>query len=106
LNRVDVIGGGLIEQRVLYRWPLAVLFQQIIESPDCQGAGARIELPSAGQRALEIANMADIAKFLFCATGSNVDDETVQTIIILCGMGLLLSLLFLTYGLDLCLEFI
>jgi hypothetical protein len=40
-----------------------------------------------GQRALEIANMAAIAKFLFRATGSNVDDETVQTIIILCGMG-------------------
>jgi hypothetical protein len=38
---------------------------------------------------------AAIAKFLSRTTGSNVDDETVQTIIILCGTGLLLLLLFL-----------
>jgi hypothetical protein len=50
-----------------------------------------------GQRALEIANMAAaIAKFLFRTAGRIADDETVQTIILLCGTGSLLLLLFLT----------
>jgi hypothetical protein len=47
-----------------------------------------------------------ILNFLSRATGRNVDDETVQTNIIVCGIALLLLLLFLTYGLDLCPEFI
>jgi hypothetical protein len=47
-----------------------------------------------------------ILNFLSRATGRNLDDETVQTNIIFCGIGLLLLLLFLTYGLDLCPEFI
>jgi hypothetical protein len=47
-----------------------------------------------------------ILNFLSRATGRNVDEETVQTNIIACGIGLLLLLLFLTYGLDLCPEFI
>ena len=51
--------------------------------------------------------MTAMAKFLFRTTGSNVDNETVQIIIIFCGIGfLLLLLLFLTYDLDLCPEFI
>jgi hypothetical protein len=47
-----------------------------------------------------------ILNFLSRATGRNLDDERVQTTIISCGIGLLLLLLFLTYGLDLCPEFI
>ena len=43
-----------------------------------------------------------IANFLFRATRRNLDDETVEIIIILCGIGLFVSLLFLAYGLDLC----
>ena len=37
-----------------------------------------------------------ILNFLSRATGRNVDDETVQTTVIACGIGLLLLLLFLT----------
>ena len=47
-----------------------------------------------------------IANFLSSATGRNFDDETIETITIFCGIGLLILLLFLTYGLDLCPEFI
>jgi hypothetical protein len=47
-----------------------------------------------------------ILNFLSRATGWNVDNETVQINIIACGIGLLLLLLFLTYRLDLCPEFI
>jgi hypothetical protein len=42
-----------------------------------------------------------IANFLSRATGRNLDDETVQTTIILCGIGLFVLLLFLAYGLEL-----
>jgi hypothetical protein len=37
-----------------------------------------------------------ILNFLSRATGRNLDNETVQTIIIFCGIGSLLLLLFLT----------
>jgi hypothetical protein len=47
-----------------------------------------------------------ILNFLSRATGRNVDIETVETTIIFCGIGLLVLLLFLTYGLDLSPEFI
>lgn len=47
-----------------------------------------------------------IANFLSRAAGRNLDDETVETTIIFCGIGLLALLLFLTYGLDLCHRFI
>ena len=47
-----------------------------------------------------------IANFLARATGRNLDDETVEITIIFCGIGLLVLLLFLTYGLDLCPRFI
>jgi hypothetical protein len=47
-----------------------------------------------------------IANFLSRATGRNVDVETAETTIIFCGVGLLVLLLFLTYGLDLSPEFI
>ena len=46
-----------------------------------------------------------IANFLSSATGRNLDDETVETITIFCGIGLLILLLFLTYGLDLLVIF-
>ena len=42
-----------------------------------------------------------IGNFLFRATGRNLDDETVQTIVVLCGIGLFVLLLFLAYDLDL-----
>ena len=47
-----------------------------------------------------------IANFLSRATGRNLDDETVETTILFCGIGLLLLLLFLTYDLDLSPRFI
>jgi hypothetical protein len=46
-----------------------------------------------------------IANFLFRTTGSNLDDETVQIIVVLCGIGLFVLLLFVAYGLDLCPRF-
>jgi hypothetical protein len=56
---------------------------------------------AAGRQRHGGCRMDAIANFLFHATGRNLDDETVQTIIILCGIGLFVSLLFLAYGLDL-----
>src|SRR5260370_5654071 len=47
-----------------------------------------------------------IANFLSRATGRNLDDETVETTVIFCGIGLLVLLLFLTYDLDLSPRFI
>jgi len=44
--------------------------------------------------------MAAIAKALFRASGTEVEVETLKTIAIFCGVGLLVSLLFATYGLD------
>jgi hypothetical protein len=46
-----------------------------------------------------------IANFLFHATGRNLDDETVQAAVILCGIGLFVLLLFLASGLGLCPRF-
>jgi hypothetical protein len=46
-----------------------------------------------------------IANFLFRTTGSNLDDETVQIIVVFCGIGLFVLLLFVAYGLDLCPRF-
>jgi hypothetical protein len=47
------------------------------------------------------AKMAAFARFLSHAIGNNVDVETVKPIIIFCGIGLLVSLLFLIYDFDL-----
>jgi len=59
-------------------------------------------------RAMDIEGrrMDAIANFLSRATGRNLDDETVETTILFCGIGLLLLLLFLTYDLDLRPRFI
>ena len=46
-----------------------------------------------------------IATFLYRATGRDLDDVTVQTTVILCGIGLFVLLLFLAYDLDLCPKF-
>ena len=46
-----------------------------------------------------------IANFLSRATGRDLDDETVETTIIFCGIGVFVLLLFLAYDLDLCLRF-
>ena len=45
--------------------------------------------------------MAAIAKVLSRASGTEVKVETLKTIAMVCGVGLLVSLLFATYGLDL-----
>ena len=44
--------------------------------------------------------MAALAKVLFRA-GVSIEIETLKTILIFCGVGLFVSLLFATYGLDL-----
>jgi hypothetical protein len=45
--------------------------------------------------------MAAIAKILSRASGTEVEVETLKTIAMFCGVGLLVSILFATYGLDL-----
>ena len=45
--------------------------------------------------------MAAIAKVLSRASGIQVDVETLKTIFMFCGVGLTVSLLLATYGLDL-----
>ena len=45
--------------------------------------------------------MTAIAKVLSRASGMEVEVETLKTIAMFCGVGLLVSLLFVTYGLDL-----
>jgi hypothetical protein len=45
--------------------------------------------------------MAAIAKVLSRASGTEVDLETVKTLIMFCGVGLTVSLMFASYGLDL-----
>jgi len=45
--------------------------------------------------------MAAIAKILSRASGTDVDVETVKTIAMFCGVGLVVSLLLASYGLDL-----
>jgi hypothetical protein len=45
--------------------------------------------------------MAAIARALSRVSGTNVDVETVKTIAMFCGVGLVVSLLLATYGLDL-----
>jgi hypothetical protein len=45
--------------------------------------------------------MTAIAKVLSRASGMEVEVETLKTIAMFCGVGLLVSLLFATYGLDL-----
>ena len=44
--------------------------------------------------------MAAIARVLSRASGTDVDVEALKTVVIFCGVGLLVSLLFATYGLD------
>jgi hypothetical protein len=45
--------------------------------------------------------MAAIAELLLRAPEIQVDGETLKTIVIFCGIGLVVSLLFASYGLDL-----
>lgn len=45
--------------------------------------------------------MAAIAKALSRALGSDIGVETLKTLAMFCGVGLFVSLLFATYGLDL-----
>jgi hypothetical protein len=45
--------------------------------------------------------VAAIAKVLSRASGTDIDVETLKTLAIFCGAGLLVSLLFASYGLDL-----
>jgi hypothetical protein len=49
--------------------------------------------------------MTAIAKALSRATGSDVDVEIIKTLAIFCGVGLVVSLLFATYGVDLSAAF-
>jgi hypothetical protein len=49
--------------------------------------------------------MAAIAKILSRASGTEVEVETLKTIAMFCGVGLFVSLLFATYGLDLSAAF-
>jgi hypothetical protein len=45
--------------------------------------------------------MATIARVLSRVSGTHIDIETLKTLIMLCGVGLFVSLLFASYGLDL-----
>ena len=45
--------------------------------------------------------MATIARVLSRASGTDVDVETLKTLVMFCGVGLSVSLLFASYGLDL-----
>jgi hypothetical protein len=45
--------------------------------------------------------MVALARTLSRTTGINVDVETLKTVAIFCGIGLLVSLMSATYGLDL-----
>jgi hypothetical protein len=45
--------------------------------------------------------MAIIARVLSRASGTDVDVETLKTLVMFCGVGLFVSLLFASYGLDL-----
>ena len=45
--------------------------------------------------------MAAITKLLLHTSGTQVDVETLKTLVIFCGVGLVVSLLFASYGLDL-----
>jgi hypothetical protein len=45
--------------------------------------------------------MAAIAKALSRITGNSVDVETLKTIIMFCAVGLTVSLMIMTYGVDL-----
>jgi hypothetical protein len=49
--------------------------------------------------------MAAIAKALSRTSGAEVEVETLKTIAMFCGVGLLVSLLFATYGPDLSVGF-
>lgn len=45
--------------------------------------------------------MATIARVLSRASGTDVDVETLKILVMFCGVGLFVSLLFASYGLDL-----
>ena len=55
--------------------------------------------PTAGL--LWRSQMTAIAKVLSRVTGTQIEIETLKTIAMFCGVGLFVSLLFATYGLDL-----
>jgi hypothetical protein len=45
--------------------------------------------------------MAALAKMLSRASGFEIDVDTLRTLLIFCGAGLLVSLMMLSYGIDL-----
>jgi hypothetical protein len=45
--------------------------------------------------------MATIARVLSRASGTEIDVETIKTIVMFCGVGLTVSLMLASYGLDL-----
>jgi hypothetical protein len=45
--------------------------------------------------------MATIARVLSRVSRTNIDVETLKTLVMFCGVGLFVSLLFASYGLDL-----
>jgi hypothetical protein len=45
--------------------------------------------------------MTAIARIVSSASGTQVDVETLKTVIMFCGVGLTVALLFASYGLDL-----
>jgi hypothetical protein len=45
--------------------------------------------------------MATIARVLSRASGTDVDVETIKTLVMFCGVGLTVSMMFAAYGLDL-----
>jgi hypothetical protein len=78
-----------------------------IENLSCDLVHTRValsQLPMRNRprhRGLGGSQMAAIAKVLSRASGTEVDVETVKTLVMFCGVGLMVSLLFATYGLDL-----
>jgi hypothetical protein len=69
----------------------------------CGERGLGYDAPRGGGRWRP--RMDAIADLLYRATGRDLEDETVQTTIIFCGIGLFVSLLFVAYGLNLCPRF-
>jgi len=49
--------------------------------------------------------MVAIARALSRASGTNVDVDTLKTLLMFCGVGLTVSLIFASYGLDLSPDF-
>jgi hypothetical protein len=45
--------------------------------------------------------MTSLARALSRASGTDIEVETLKTVVMFCGVGLFVSFLFMTYGLDL-----